>query len=198
MNSNPPRHKHSLLLTAAVLALCLCANGCRTLDVRSSADKETDFSSFHTFNFAEPSTAPGQLPITAQNRSRLQSAVVAELAQRSLQLADKPALLFSIDLAAATNTYNRANPSVQSGSLGANLSAHYGLKYDQNVGSQPVINYTAGTLSFRASETKDNKLVWEGQAFGVLYQDRPDQEVQKRIHEAVEAVFKQFPIKPTK
>ncbi len=79
---------------------------------------------------------------------------------------------------------------------GANLSRHYGLKYDEGSGSQPVVNYTEGTLSFRALETKQNRCVWEGLAIGVLYQNRPGEQVQKRIQEAVEAVFAKFPIKP--
>ena len=119
-----------VLFLSSLLALCLFANGCHTLDVESTTDKETDFSRFHTFNFAEPSTSTNQPLLTEQNRQRLQSAVVEEMAKRSWHLADKPDILFSIDLATSVKTYNKANPTVESGSLGANLSQHYGLKYN--------------------------------------------------------------------
>ena len=185
-----------VLFLASLLAMCLFANGCHTLDVESTTDKETDFSRFHTFNFEKPSTSTNQPHLTEQNRQRIQSAVVEEMTKRSWRLADKPDILFSIDLGTSVKTYNRANPTVESGSLGANLSQHYGLKYNSD-SSQPVVNYTEGTLSFQAYATNPNRLVWEGQALGTLYQNRPDEQVQKRIREAVKAVFERFPVKPT-
>src|SRR5262252_1451146 len=146
MNAKRPR---KFLFLTAVLALCFFAAGCHTLDVESTTDKETDFSRFHTFNFAEPSISTNQPHLTEQNRQRLQSAVVEEMAKRSWRLADKPDILFSIDLETSIKTYNKANPTVESGSLGANLSQHYGLKYNSGT-SQPVVNYAEGTLSFEA------------------------------------------------
>ena len=193
---NTSKRQSRVPLLAALLAFCLFANGCHTLDVESSTDKGTDFSRFHTFNFAQPSTSPEQPHLTEQNRQRIQSAVVEEMTKRSWRLADKPDILFSIDLGTSVKTYNRANPTVESGSLGANLSQHYGLKYNSD-SSQPVVNYTEGTLSFQAYATNPNRLVWEGQALGTLYQNRPDEQVQKRIREAVKAVFERFPVKPT-
>src|SRR3974390_3125163 len=189
--------KRQVLFPVVLVALFLIANGCHTVNVQSSTDKETDFTRFHTFNFAEPSASTNQPHLTEQNRQRIQSAVVDEMAKRSWRLADKPDILFSIDLETSVKTYNRGNPDVESGSLGANLSQHYGLKYDSNSGSQPVVNYTEGTLSFEAYATNPKRLVWEGQAIGTLYQNRPDEQVQQRIHEAVQAVFERFPVKPT-
>jgi hypothetical protein len=193
MNTN--KRQRRVPFPAALLALSLFVNGCHTLDVESTTDKETDFSKFRTFNFSEPATSTNQPHLTAQNRQRIQSAVVEEMTKRSWSLADKPDILFSIDLATSIKTYNRANPDVESGSLGANLSQHYGLKYNSD-SSQPVVSYTEGTLSFEAYATNPKRLVWEGQALGTLYQDRPDEQVQQRIREAVQAVFKQFPAKP--
>src|SRR3974390_2992420 len=140
--------KRQVLFPVALVALCLIANGCHTVNVQSATDKETDFSQFHTFNFAEPSTSTNQPHLTEQNRQRIQSAVVEEMEKTSWRLADKPNILFSIDLETSIKTYNKANPTVESGSLGANLSQHYGLKYNSDSGRQPVVNYTKGTLSF--------------------------------------------------
>jgi hypothetical protein len=184
-----------VLFLTSLLAMCLFAAGCHTLDVESTTDKETDFSRFHTFNFAEPSTSTNQPHLTEQNRQRIQSAVVEEMEKRSWRLADKPDILFSIDLETSIKTYNKANPTVESGSLGANLSQYYGLKYNSGT-SQPVVNYTEGTLCFEAYAMNPKRLVWEGQALGTLYQNRPDAQVQQRIREAVQAVFAKFPAKP--
>ena len=191
---NTSERQLRILFPATLLALCLLANGCHTLDVQSSNDKETDFTRFHTFNFAEPSTSTNQAHLTEQNRQRIQSAVVEEMAKRSWRLAEKPDILFSIELGTWESTYNKSNPSAQSGTMGANLSQFYGLKY--NSGGQPVVNYTEGALSFQAYATNPNRLVWVGQAIGALYQNRPDEKVQQRIQEAVKSVFERFPVKP--
>jgi hypothetical protein len=166
------------------------------LEVHSAADPNVDFSLFKTFNFAPPSTNAGPLLLTEQNRSRIQSAVIQEMADRPCQLSDHPDLLFAIDLEKATKSYDKSNPEVDSGSVGANLSRHYGITYNETLGSQSVVDYTEGTLSVRARDTKQNRVVWEGHAIGVLYQNRPDNQVQQRIHEAVKAIFAQFPLKP--
>ncbi len=182
---------HSLLV---LLALSLTAVSCRTVQVRSMADPKADFSTFRTFNIAKPATSTNALRLSERNRAQIESAVRAELARRSLTVAEEPDLLFSIDWATSVKSYDKTNPDVESGSMGANLSKHYGLLYDESLGSQPLVQYREGSLSFRALDTKQNRLAWEGLAVGVLYENRPDEQVQKRIQEAVGAVFANFPI----
>jgi hypothetical protein len=118
------------------------------------------------------------------------------MTRRNCRLAEQPQLLISIDLGSIAETYDRANPTVSGDSVGANLSRHYGLKYDKTQGDQPVVNYNEGTLSFRAFDTKQDRLVWTGQAVGALFQNRPDDAVQKRIQEVVRSVFDKFPKPP--
>jgi hypothetical protein len=186
----------TVLLPLALLALCLGGVGCQTaqVQVRSQADPKADFSQFRTFNFAEHSSTTNSPQLTEQNWMRIRSAAVRELEKRGFQLADQPDLQFSIALGTSAKSYDKSSPSVESGSLGGNLSKHYGLVYNENLSSQPVVNYTEGTLSFRALDRRQDRLVWEGLAIGVLYQNRPDEQVQKRIQEAVEAVFAEFPV----
>ena len=183
-------------VSLALMVVSLVGFGCQTVAVRSGVEPNTDFSRYHTFNFAEPSKTPDHPHLTQTNRLRIQSAVIQEMAKRGCRQADQPDLLFYIDFATSVETYDKSDPTVQSGSIGANLSTYYGLLYDDKLGSQPVVNYTEGTLSFRVVDTKQNRSVWEGVAKGVLYQDRPDDLVQKRIREAVQAVFAKYPVKP--
>ena len=159
------------------------------------SDPQTDFSRFHTFNVAEAPVADHP-QLMQTNFSRIQSAVTAEMIRRGFQLQPEPELLLSIRLTSSVKTYDKSNPSVEGGSLGANLSKHYGLVYNKDLGAQPEVDYTEGTLSLKAFDTKENCYVWEGAAVGVLHQNRPDEQVKKRIEEAVRAVFAQFPIKP--
>ncbi len=175
-----------------LLMLAIVGLGCRTVKVRSAAETKADFGRSRTFNFAEPAS-DSHPALTAQNRSRIQTAVTEEMIKRDYRVAEKPALLFSVELVTTTRTYDKSNASSDSGSVSESLNKHYGLLYDKKLGSQAVVNYTEGTLLFRAHETEQNKVVWEGAAMGVLYQDRPDEAVQKRIREVVHAVFAKFP-----
>jgi hypothetical protein len=181
----------------AVTAFLMAGTGCRTVDVQAVADPQSDFSRFRTFNF-DPNSSTNGTPLSELNRKRIESAIVAQMAERSCQLSENPDLLFSIHLGTALRTYDKSNPEVESGSLRANMGKYYSLKYDENLGSQPVVNYTEGTLIIRALETKQHRVIWESQAKGVLHQNRPDEEVQERIRAAIKTLFAQYPLKPTK
>jgi hypothetical protein len=180
-----------------LLALSFSVAGCHSVQVRTVTDQHTDFTRFHTFNFAPPDISAAAPQLTETNRQRLQAAVIDEMAKRSCQVADEPDLLFRIGLETSAKSYDRSNPQVEGDSLGANLGTHYGLKYDKELGSQPEVKYTEGTLSFRVFDRKQDRQVWEGLVTGILYQNRPDEQVQKRIHEAVSSVFAEYPVKPT-
>jgi len=184
----------------ALVLVCVAQLGCQTVAVRSNADPRTDFSLIETFNFAAPSSSAStnttHPQLTEQNRQRVRAEVIKEMARRDCRLAEQPRLLISIDLGSTAETYDRANPTVSGDSVGANLSRHYGLKYDKTQGDQPVVSYNEATLSFRAFDTKQDRLVWTGQAVGALFQNRPDDAVQKRIQEVVRSVFDKFPKTP--
>jgi hypothetical protein len=173
----------------------LAATGCHTAEVSSKAKPGTDLSRYQTFNFAETDPSNNPPVLTEQHRQSIQSAITDEMSKRAYTLAQDPALLFAFELETSTNQYNRAQPGVESGSLGSNMSQHYGLKYDQSLGSQPVVNYTEGALLVRALDSKQNQVVWEGEAVGVLYNNRPPDQVEARIREVIKALFAKFPEK---
>lgn len=54
------------------------------------------------------------------------------------------------------------------------------------------INYQEGTLIIDMIETQNGNQVWRGVAVGVLEQIPPDA-IQKRIEQAVQAIYKKFP-----
>ena len=185
------------LLACALAILSVLASGCRTAQVQTVAEPHTDFTKFNTFNCAHTSQSTNEdSRLTPQNRQRIQAAVINEMARRGYHLVEEPQLLIYFDLGTTVQTYDRANPPVQVGSMRANLRQYYGLNFDKSLGSQAVVHYTEGSLSFQVFDTKEDRLVWEGQAVGVLYQNRPDEAVQERIKAVVTAVFAKFPIQP--
>ncbi len=197
MNPNHTSGRRArVVLSLISLTLSFGILGCRTVQVRSLVDPKADFRSYRTFNFAELSASTNYVQLSRQNRTRIQTAVVSEMEGRACRLADQPDLVLAIELATGIQAYDKSNPSVEGGSIGANLSKHYGLVYNENLGSQSVVSYTQGTLLFRAFDTRQNRCVWEGVASGVVHENRPDAEVQQRIQEAVKRVFATYPVKP--
>ncbi len=178
---------------AVLLNGLLWIAGCRTVDVSSRLDTSADFGRFQTFNFADTAPPNSSPQIGLENWKQIQAAVAEEMTKRSFQVSEKPDLRIAISLGAAAKSYNKSNPSVESGSIGANLGKHYGLVYDQNLGTEPKVSYTEGTLLFQALDTQQQRVVWEGTAVGVLHGNRTPTQVQERIREAVERVFAKFP-----
>ena len=178
---------------AVLLSWLLWTAGCRTVDVSSRLDATADFGRFQTFNFAETAPPNSSPQISLENWKQIQSAVADEMTRRSYQVSSSPDLQIVIRLGTAAKSYNKSNPSVESGSIGANLGRHYGLVYDPNLGTEPEVSYTEGTLLFQALDTQQQRPVWEGTAVGVLHGNRTPAQVQERIREAVGRVFAKFP-----
>jgi hypothetical protein len=181
-------------LGVCLLALLFAATGCHTAQVTAMAKPGADLSRYQTFNFAAVSSNNPPV-LTEQYRRSMESAIIDEMTKRSYVLGKEPDLLFAIELATSVGQYNKSTPTVESGSLGSNMSRHYGLMYDQSLGSQAVVDYTQGALLVRALDTKQNQVVWEGEAVGVLYNNRPTEQVEARIREVMKQLFAKFPEK---
>ena len=193
-----PMNRPGAILLLILLVAAVVAAGCHTVDVRATADPRADFSVYRTYNFSEPFVTAGSPDIPEQNRLAIEAAIRGEMEKRACRLADQPDLLLSIRLETADKTYDKSSPAVESGSLRANVRKHYDLIYEEDARTQRVVNYTEGTLRFDALDRKQDRLVWEGIAMGVLKRDQTDEQRRQRIHEAVKTVFDKFPISPSR
>lgn len=193
-----PMNRPGAILLLILLVAAVVAAGCHTVDVRATAEPRADFSLYRTYNFSEPLVAAGSPDITEQNRLTIKAAIRGEMEKRACRLADQPDLLLSIRLETADKTYDKSSPAVESGSLRSNVRKHYDLIYEEDSRTQRVVNYTEGTLRFEALDRKQDRLVWEGIAMGVLKRNQTDEQRRQRIHEAVKSVFDKFPIPPSR
>jgi hypothetical protein len=167
--------------------------GCATVDAKSRKAEGVNLSQYRTFDFAEANHPSDTRFFTPANEARVKAAIRTQLEKRGLRLAEPADLQFCVYLKTITRKIDKANPSVDSGSLGSDLRTYYGLKYDNSWGAQNVVDYPEGTLVVQAVDVKTNRKVWEGITTGVLYRDRPEKQVEARIGEAVAGMFKDFP-----
>src|SRR6267142_2443981 len=180
-----------LLLLLGVLSELVV--GCGTVKTRSHKAAGVNLLQYHTFDFAEAKDQSDFHFFTPTNEARVKAAIRGELEKRGLRLAGPPDLKVCVYLKTKTKTFDEANPSLETGSLGSDLMTYYGLLYDNDWGTQDVVSYQVGTLVVHAVDVRRNRKVWEGIATGVLYRHPPEKQIEVRIHEAVSGMFKDFP-----
>lgn len=171
----------------------LLVTGCGTVKTSSSTAPGANLSGYHTFSFAETKTVSGQSASAPAVDTWVQRAIRQELEQRGLHLAQPADLLVCMYLGRATKTMHKANPSLDTGSMGSDLRTYYGLIYDDTWSTQRQVPYKEGTLLVQVVDVQANRAVWEGTATGVIYTNETPAQVQGRLREAVSGMFKTFP-----
>ena len=177
------------------------AGGCATapsVRVESKVKESTDFARYRTFAFKDSEGTFDPAYFSPANQKRVRDSIAAELIQRGLEPGQTPDLQVSIYLRIAEKQYDKVAPTLDNGSMRYNLRNYYGFYYgyDKSWADKNQIQYQEGTLVIDVVDATANVLVWEGIAVGVLYTQRSDQQIQGRVHEAVRAVFKDFPRRP--
>jgi hypothetical protein len=175
------------------VVVLLVVSGCGTVDVRSTANSQVDFTQYRTFGFSSSSQPSDSGFFTPANRGRVQNAVRRQLEQRSYRLADSPDFLVTTFLITERKTYDKSNPQNETGSILEDVQKHYGLMNDESLGGRPIVQYTEGSLVVQVIDPRQHKLLWEGIASGVVNPRQTDKDVQARIEEAVSGMFAHFP-----
>ncbi len=183
----------ALRLLVLLGVLCQLEVGCGTVGTRSDKAAGVNLLQYHTFDFAEARQASDLRFFTPTNEARVKAAIRGELEKRGLRLAEPADLKVCVYLKTKTKTFDKENPSVETGSLASDLRTYYGLLYGNDWGTQDVVTYQVGTLVVHAVDVKQNRKVWEGIATGLLDRNLPEKQLEARIHEAVSGMFRDFP-----
>lgn len=194
LKSNPVRFGSFFLLLLALLVV----SGCGTVQVETARDPAATFRNYRTFNFKAP--LPGSNPayMSKINQERVRNAITQELVKRGLTLSalsEQPDLLVSFYLRVKRKSFDLEHPTAEGDSVGATMANYFGFYYKsgQSLNQQDTIPYHEGTLVIDVIDVKKDRLVWQGIVTGVLYPGQPDDQIQRRIQEAVHAAFKRFP-----
>jgi Domain of unknown function (DUF4136) len=174
-------------------AVLLLAGGCATVEVRTAHSTGTDFSRLQTFNFKEPVQESPYF--TKVNQDRVREAIVDELGKHGLRLSGHPDLLVGFYSTVAQKTFATGDSNAPKRSVAQTMKKHYGFVFGEgkDLNQQGEIEYKEGTLVVDLVEAKTERLVWQGTARGVLYENQPDENVERRIREAVRRILKNYP-----
>ena len=169
-------------ITLVTAALGLVA--CSSLQVHTDYDPAAQFHNFRTYSWKV--TAPLENQLMSQ---RIVAAVDQQLQSRGMQRVDSGGDVFA--------TYHGSvNNRLDIQSFGYGYGGWYGgwggASRTTTVNEIPV-----GTLVVDLVDTKKNQMVWRGTATDDLRASSSPQDAQRRIDDAVKAMFHKFPPQTT-
>jgi uncharacterized protein DUF4136 len=184
---NSIQMKHSIVLSIFTFILLFSSCG-SSLVVKTDYDKETNFTSFKTFSFADMNM--DRTNISELNENRLIKAVKNEMTKKGftqVENADLEIHMHAVvenkwSATAHTDYYGSTYPYYRRG-LG------WGTTYGTT--SVDVNEYQEGTLIIDLVDTEAKKLVWQGVGTAIL-KNKP-KDVDERINKAVTKILAGFP-----
>ena len=176
-----------LIFIFLLITLTACASSPK---IDSLFDKDTDFSAYKTFIFADTRSEKVAKYSSLLDKF-MKSAISNELLTRGYKLSDDPDLLvvFNVSSKEKTAIYN----------VPRSPSPYYHYRYSYGYGAWPyyttetrVKQYTEGTVNIDLVDTSKNQLVWEGIAVGRVRDDALEN-LEPRVREIVKLIFSKYP-----
>lgn len=161
------RRRWFLLLASATAGAIAVGSAAARPKITTDAAPGADFSSYKTFAWVNPRPPAGMDPVAF---GRIRSAVESGLAAKGYQPGDPGDLSLILSVGA------RQKADLESW-------GRFGLQ-------QSVYQYTEGTLSVDAFDTKTRQAVWHGQASETINPDKPNV---KAVDAAVAELMSKFP-----
>jgi hypothetical protein len=153
-----------------VLAAAIALIGCSSVQVRTDYDRDTDFSQYGSFGWAEDRSDGG---VRSLHDARIRSAVERTLTARGYTVTDRrPDALLTYHAAVQRQVAVSPRP------------------FRSRWGGADVRSWPEGTLVIEVVDPSLRQIVWRGVARSVL--DRSDDPV-ARIEEAVHEIFEKYP-----
>lgn len=168
----------NVMIVAGAFILAACSS----VDVTTDYDREADFASYATFDWAErhnPRDGGPSIMSSQLTHRRIQSAIERELRKKGIKNTDRQP-----DMLVAFHSGARERIDVE----------RYGYRYGrwgQRWGTRTRVDrYAEGTIVIDIIDARTRDLVWRGISKGVLRKGDTPEEL---ISESVEALFKEFP-----
>ncbi|MCU4177780.1 DUF4136 domain-containing protein [Carboxylicivirga sp. N1Y90] len=172
---------------------------CSTLQVTSDWDSSVDFTQYETFEYYGWAEESDQL-MNDFDKKRIETAFGNEFSKRNLEYVEGGGdLIVTLFIVVKEKTQKTAS-TTHMGGYGGYYGRYYGYGPGWGWGmghSSTVIDeydYNEGTLVVDIFDAKEKKLIWEGIGKNTI--DENPQARERNIPKAVEAIMKQFPIKP--
>jgi hypothetical protein len=181
-----------------VVSLLALFAGCGTVHVQTASEPNFSIVNYQTFNFCHPERDPNPAWYKPEYRDYTKGTLRLEMEAHGLIMGDDPDLLVCYYLRTKNKTFDLEHPTAQGSSPAGVMKSYFGFFYGsgQSLNQQNSIPYREGTLVVDLVERKTQKVVWQGIAQGALYSKDTDEEVERRIEEAVHKIFEPFPSRP--
>lgn len=185
-------------IRCALICLLLVVAGCSSLQVSSDYDGAVDFASLRTYDWLPaPDVKTGDPAIQYDSllAQRLKAAVDTQLAARGLQQqTESPDMLVTYHVAVDQKVSVTYLNELYGYGPGRGTGYRRNMRYYGYPSQEAfVTEYKQGTLIIDMVGASDKKLIWRGVASDEVYPDSTAEAKEKRVREAVEAIFAQFP-----
>lgn len=148
-------------------------------------DQEYSFATIKTFAFAEE---VADAPVNDIVRKQILSAIEAQLLERGFTISDEPDVLVDF------------NVKVEEKQSESTVTDFYGPRYYRyywgpsfSTSRVIVSDYLEGTLFVDIIDAKEEQLIWQGRAIGVVVDYKTSEKREKKIAKAMQKVFKRLP-----
>lgn len=171
------------LVWISLLLLTACSGVKTSFDY----DKNSDFSKFKTYGYAED---VAKLPIPELDRGRVITAIDKQMTAKGFTKSTSPDVW--IDLQVKLEQKTEATATNTGGGM-YGRPYRYGYAGGFSTTYVNVENYVVGTLFINMIEKTSEKMVWQGRGTKTLSEDVSPEKKEQNINYAVEQIFKKYP-----
>jgi hypothetical protein len=171
-----------------VLCAAALAAGCAPmLEVSDTFDDEADFNVYTTYN------------LMSKEQMDMTGAAAKEFAGRREVLEDELVKALKKNMEAKGFKHDPDNPDIMVayyvGVRNEVFMANYGMHYADYAGNVEVQTVQDGSMRIDFVDSKTERLVWRGSAYGAVNRDPTEDMIRKNVDRAVKKILDQYPPK---
>ena len=184
LNNN---YKFETMKKLLILFLATTTMACSSLKIAVDYDKQIDFSTYKTYNYAEGEllTNVGQL-----DRDRIIKAIENEMSQKGFTKSDNPDIL--LDLHVKTKEQMQATATTTGSAYGYGYG-RFGYGGGFSTTQISYDDYTVGTLIINLVENSSQNIVWQGTGSKTLAENASVTKKESNINYAIQQIFSKYP-----
>jgi hypothetical protein len=170
-----------------ILFLVTTTMACSSLKIAVDYDRQIDFSTYKTYNYAEGDLLPnvGQL-----DRNRIIEAIENEMSQKGFTKSDNPDI--RLDMHVKTEEQTQATATTSGSAYGYGYG-RYGYGGGFSTTQISYDEYTVGTLIINLVENSSQNIVWQGTGSKTLAENASTDKKESNINYTIQQIFRNYP-----
>jgi hypothetical protein len=181
-----------------LISMLMVLGACSSVQVTSDYDKTVDFTGYKTFMYYGWSDNSDKV-LNQFDKDRIENSFAEEFAKRGWSLVKENgdavvSLFIVVDQKTSYTSYTDHYGAGMYGGMYGPRFGYYGMPMSSTTQTQQN-DYLEGTLIVDVFDTKEKKQIWQGVGKKTINESTRNRE--ENINNAVAAIMKEFPIKPT-